>query len=134
MMEIQKEIKKNIEIELEDQILQLLKEENKALSVFEIEEKLNLNKNELTNLMKTLNKLEQELKIYKTKKDNYMLFTNSNLKLGKMLMTTKGYGFVDIGTNEDIFIPADSVNKAIHNDTVIVEITSKGIENPKEES
>ena len=32
MMEIQKEIKKNIEIELEDQILKLLKEENKALS------------------------------------------------------------------------------------------------------
>ena len=81
--------------------------------------------------MKTLNKLEQELKIYKTKKDNYMLFTNSNLKLGKMLMTTKGYGFVDIGTNEDIFIPADSVNKAIHNDTVIVEITSKGTEKPE---
>ena len=50
MMEIQKEIKKNIEIELEDQILKLLKEENKALSVFEIEEKLNLNKNELTKL------------------------------------------------------------------------------------
>ena len=131
MMEIQKEIEKNIEIELEDQILKLLKEENKALSVFEIEEKLNLNKNELTNLMKTLNKLEQELKIYKTKKDNYMLFTNSNLKLGKMLMTTKGYGFVDIGTNEDIFIPADSINKAIHNDTVVVEITSKGTEKPE---
>lgn len=113
---------------LEERIIELLKKETKALGVFEIEEQLNLNKNELTQLMKTLNKLEEELKIYKTKKDNYMLFTNSNLKLGKMIMTTKGYGFVDIGTNEDIFIPADSVNKAIHNDTVVVEITSKATE------
>ena len=116
---------------LEEQIMNLLKEEAKALSVFEIEEKLNLDKNELTTLMKTLNNLESELQIYKTKKDNYMLFTNSNLKIGKMLMTTKGFGFVDVGTNEDIFIPADSINNAIHNDTVIVEITSKGIEKPE---
>ena len=56
---------------LEEQILNLLTEEAKALSVFEIEEKLNLDKNELTTLMKTLNNLESELQIYKTKKDNY---------------------------------------------------------------
>lgn len=116
---------------LEEKILELLKKEKKALDIFEIEDKLGLNKTELTILMKTLNKLEDELKIYRTKKDNYMLFTNSNLKIGKMLMTTKGYGFVDIGTNEDIFIPADSINKSIHNDTVIVEITSKGMEKPE---
>ena len=116
---------------LEEKILELLKKDAKALSVFEIEEKLELDKNELTTLMKTLNNLETELKIYRTKKDNYMLFTNSNLKIGKMLMTAKGFGFVDVGTNEDIFIPADSINNAIHNDTVIVEITSKGIEKPE---
>ena len=116
---------------LEEKIIELLKKEQKALDVFEIESQLNLNKNELTLLMKTLNKLEEELKIYRTKKDNYMLFTNSNLKIGKLLMTTKGFGFVDIGTNEDVFIPADSLNRAIHNDTVVVEITSKGMEKPE---
>ena len=104
---------KNEENKLEEQILELLKKEQKALSVFEIEEKLKLDKTELTTLMKTLNKLESELKVYKTKKDNYMLFTNSNLKIGKMLVTTKGYGFVDVGTNEDIFIPLDSMNITI---------------------
>ena len=116
---------------LEDKIISLLKEEQKALSVFELEEKLELDKSKLTDLMKELNKLEEELKIYRTKKDNYMLFTNSNLKIGKLLMTTKGFGFVDIGTNEDVFIPSDSINKAIHNDTVVVEITSKGMEKPE---
>ena len=116
---------------LEEKILEILKEENKALDVFELESALGLEKQELTNLMKALNKLEEELKVYRTKKNNYMLFTNSNLKLGKLIMTTKGYGFVDVGTNEDIFIPADSINHAIHNDTVVVEITSKGIEKPE---
>ena len=116
---------------LEEKILEILRKENKALDVFELESALGLEKQELTNLMKTLNKLEEELKVYRTKKNNYMLFTNSNLKLGKLIMTTKGYGFVDIGTNEDIFIPADSINNAIHNDTVVVEITSKGIEKPE---
>jgi ribonuclease R len=119
------------DIQLEEKIQELLKKENKALNVFEIEDKLQLDKKELTYLMKTLNRMEEELQIYKTKKDNYMLFTNSNLKIGKMLVTTKGYGFVDIGTNEDVFIPTDSINKAIHNDTVVVEITSKGMEKPE---
>lgn len=118
-------------VDLDEKILELLKQEKKALDIFEIEEELKLNKTDLTILMKTLNKLEEEFKIYRTKKDNYMLFTNSNLKIGKMLMTTKGYGFVDIGTNEDVFIPIDSINKAIHNDTVVVEITSKGLEKPE---
>lgn len=118
-------------VDLDEKILELLKQEKKALDIFEIEEELKLNKTDFTILMKTLNKLEEELKIYRTKKDNYMLFTNSNLKIGKMLMTTKGYGFVDIGTNEDVFIPIDSINKAIHNDTVVVEITSKGLEKPE---
>ena len=120
-----------IDNQIEEKIIQLLKNENKALSVFEIEDQLKTEKKELAYLMKTLNKLEQELKIYKTKKDNYMLFTNSNLKLGKFQMTTKNFGFVDIGTNQDIFIPADSINKAINNDTVVVEITSKSTEKPE---
>ena len=116
---------------LEEKIIELLTKEQKALDVFELEEQLKLEKNELTLLMKTLNKLEEELKVYRTKKNNYMLFTNSNLKIGKLLMTTKGFGFVDIGTNEDVFIPNDSLNRAIHNDTVVVEITSKGMEKPE---
>ena len=120
-----------VETKLEEKILELLKQEKKALDVFEIEEQLKLDKNDLTFLMKTLNRLEEELKIYRTNKNNYMLFTNSNLKIGKLLMTTKGFGFVDIGTNEDIFIPIDSINKAIHNDIVVVEITSKGMEKPE---
>ena len=72
-----------VENVLEEKIINLLKKEQKALSVFELEEKLCLDKNKLTDLMKELNKLEEELKIYRTKKDNYMLFTNSNQDKGR---------------------------------------------------
>ena len=116
---------------IEEQILEILKKENKAISAFELESELNLNKNEFKTLIQTLNKMEEELKIYRTKKDNYMLFTNSHLKIGKLSVNKRGFGFVDIGSNKDIFIPVDSINKAIHNDTVIVEITSKNSEDPE---
>ena len=116
---------------LEERIIEILKQENKALSVFELEQILDLKKEEFKTLMITLNKMEEQLKIYRTKKENYMLFTNSHLKIGKLSVNKRGFGFVDIGTNKDIFIPADSINKAIHNDTVIVEITSKSTEEPE---
>lgn len=117
--------------EIEKKIIEILKKENKALSVFELEQELNLKKEEFTTLIKTLNQMEDQLKIYRTKKENYMLFTNSHLKIGKLLVNKRGFGFVDVGTEEDIFIPADSINKAIHNDQVIVEITTKSGEKPE---
>ena len=116
---------------LEEKIIELLKKENKALSAFEIEELLDLNKEEFATLIKTLNQMEEQLKIYRTKKDNYMLFTNSHLKIGTLLVNKRGFGFVDVGTEEDIFIPIDSINKAIHNDQVVVEITTKTGEKPE---
>lgn len=120
-----------IEQSLEEKIIELLTKENKALGTFEIEEKLELQKDNFKELIQTLNQLEEQLRIYRTKKDNYMLFTNSNLKIGKLSVNKRGYGFVDIGSGEDVFIPIDSLNKAIHNDDVVVEITSKGIEKPE---
>jgi len=116
---------------LEEQILEVLKKENKALSVFELEKDLKLKKEEFKTLIIKLNEMEEQLKIYRTKKDNYMLFTNSHLKIGKLSVNKRGFGFVDIGADKDIFIPADSINKAIHNDKVIVEITSKSTEEPE---
>ena len=116
---------------LEEKIVELLKKEGKALSAFEIEEILELKKEEFTTLIKTLNQMEEQLKIYRTKKDNYMLFTDSHLKIGTLLVNKRGYGFVDVGTEEDIFIPMDSMNKAIHNDQVVVEITTKSGEKPE---
>ena len=69
--------------------------------------------------------MEDTLQIYKTKKDNYMLFSNSHLKLGKFIGNKKGFGFVDIEGDIDVFIAPNNTNNAIHGDSVIVEITAE---------
>ena len=115
---------------VEDRIIELLTKTDKALSVNEINDALGFSSvEELKELLKVLNKLEDELKIYRTKKNNYLLFNNSHLKIGTIIANKKGYGFVDIEGDEDVFIPPINMNGAIHGDKVIVEITSpKGID------
>lgn len=110
---------------MEEQILELLKD-HQALSVTEINDALELHTvDELKELLKALNRLEDELKVYRTKKDKYLLFSNSNLKLGRMFVNKKGFGFVDIEGDEDVFVASSNMNHAIHGDQVVVEITSK---------
>ena len=115
---------------MEQDIIDLLKSNDKALSVEEINDQLGLkNVEEFKQLLKTLNNLEDNLEIYRTKKNNYLLFTNSHLKIGDLIANKKGFGFVDIEGDADVFIAPSNLNGAIHGDKVVVEITSpKGID------
>ncbi|MBQ8234185.1 MAG: ribonuclease R [Bacilli bacterium] len=111
---------------MQDKILELLNKDNRPFSVYDINDALGLKTvDELKELLKNLNELEDNLKIYRTKKDTYLLFNNSNLRVGTLIANKKGFGFVDIEGDEDIFIAPPNMNNAIHNDKVIVEITSK---------
>src|SRR5574344_613308 len=111
---------------MQDKILELLKTEDPAFSVDEINDALGFKTvDELKELLKTLNDMEDNLKVYRTKHDGYMLFNNSHLKIGTMIANKKGFGFVDIEGDEDVFIAPINMNNAIHGDKVIVEITSK---------
>ena len=111
---------------MEDKVLEILGRGDMALTIPELEMELGIDGVEdLKELLKVLHTLEEEYKVYRTKKDKYMLFNNSNLKVGKLLATKKGYGFVDIEGDEDVFVAQDNINGAINNDEVIVEITSK---------
>jgi len=115
---------------MEQEIIDLLKSTDKALSVEEINDTLGLkNVEEFKQLLKTLNNLEDNLEIYRTKKNNYLLFTNSHLKIGDLIANKKGFGFVDIEGDADVFVAPSNLNGAIHGDKVVVEITSpKGID------
>ena len=111
---------------MKDRIIEILKKENKALSVYEINDLLNFNSSDdLQGLLKVLDELEKELIVYHTNKDKYMLLSDSHLKTGKLIVNKKGFGFVDIEGSDDIYVAANNMNGAIHGDIVIAEITSK---------
>ena len=110
---------------MEDKILEVLQKEKRGFSVQEIFDRLELTETkDFTELLKTLNKMEDSLQVYRTKHDNYMLFQNCHLKIGTLLSNKKGFGFVDVDTDEDIYIKEENLNHAIHKDRVIVEIIS----------
>lgn len=111
---------------MKDKILEILKSYNRALSFEEIDSALNIKTVEETEeLISALRELEESVEIYHSNKDKYMIFENSNLRKGIMRTNKKGFGFVDISTEEeDIFVGMDNMNGAINGDTVLVEIIS----------
>lgn len=114
-------------MDMEQNILDIIKSSDKALSVYELYDALALNNvDDLKSLLKTLNRMEDNLKVYRTKKDNYMLFSNSHLKIGTMIGNKKGFGFVNVDdSNIDIFVAPSNMNNAIDKDRVIVEVLNE---------
>lgn len=112
---------------MKEKILSILEESDKALSIDELDSALNLNTIEETKeFSDALRELEDSYEIYRSNKNRYMLLENSNLRKGILRMNKKGFGFVEVsGEEEDIFIAPDNINKALNNDTVIVEILNK---------
>lgn len=117
---------------MKEEILELLKREAKALDVHAIADFLKAQELEkFKQLLKELNELEESFDVYRTNRDKYMLFENSNLRKGILIGKKAGYAFVDVEDGEDIFVIADNLNGAISGDTVIAEITKqseKGLE------
>lgn len=111
---------------MEEKILEILRKSGKALSIEELDSCLELNTIEETReFSDALRKLEVEYKVYHSNKDRYMLLEDSNLRKGRLRVNKKGFGFVEVRDEEDIFISETNINKALNNDTVIVEILSK---------
>ncbi len=76
-----------------------------------------------------LDELESEGKIFMTHKDRYGVPERMNLIVGRLQGNERGYGFVipDDENIKDVFISADSLNGAMHNDRVIARINKKVI-------
>ncbi len=111
---------------MKDKILEILKKYNRALSFEEIDSVLNIKTVEETEeLINALRELEEDVEIYHSNKDKYMLFEHSNLRKGIMRTNKKGFGFVDVSNQEeDVFVGIDNMNGAINGDKVLVEILS----------
>ncbi len=111
---------------MKEKILAILNNSNKALSIDEIDNRLQLDDVEATReFLKVLRELEEEGEIYHSNKNKYMPFDNGPLKKGILRMNKKGFGFVEVEGYEDIFIGSDNVNNALHNDVVVVELLKR---------
>ena len=109
---------------MKEQIINVLNDKYEALDVIEINDLLGLTSSEdLNRLNNFLNELVAGGVIYKTKKDKYILFKNCpNLKVGVINIKKSGIGFLIVPDGEDIFIDKDSLNGAINDDKVLIEI------------
>ena len=107
---------------MRDGILNLLKKENKALSIIDIADKLNLNTIDgIKKITDTLIELEEECLIYHSNKEKYMLFDDSHLLKGRLSVNKKGFGFIIIDNQDDLYVEEKNMNGALNNDIVVCE-------------
>lgn len=110
---------------MQDKILNILKNSNKPLNIYEISNLLGLNSvEELRDLQNNIIELEKKYDVYRTKKDRFMVLENTHLKKGRLSVHKSGrFGFVEIEDLEnDVRIEETYMNGAIHNDIVLVDI------------
>lgn len=114
---------------MEEKIVAALKNIHEAKTDMEINDLLNLKSvSEYQELTKSLEELEKKFILFKTKKNKYLLINNCpSLKIGKISINKKGFGFLILNKEDDIYISKENIGSAIDSDTVLVEIISKGI-------
>ncbi len=112
---------------MRDNIINILENTEGAIDIYELQNAMGITTvEELEEMNEELRKLEDEVIIYRSNKDKYMMLENSHLRKGIMRANKKGFGFVEVeGMDDDIYISSDHMNGAIHDDVVLVEITSK---------
>ena len=112
---------------MRDDILNILKNSDRALDLYELHDMLHINTVEgAKELTDELRKLTDEVVVYHSNKDKYMMLEKSHLRKGVMRTNKKGFGFVEVDNmDDDIYVAQENMNGAIHDDIVLVEITSK---------
>ena len=109
---------------MEEKVLDIINNHNKALTYDEILEKLT--DEEIPMLPEVLSKLIKELKIRYTNKGKYAKFDDKSQKIGTFVANRKGFGFVIIdGEDKDYYVSANNVNDAIDGDEVVIKVTDE---------
>ncbi|ACL76588.1 ribonuclease R [Ruminiclostridium cellulolyticum] len=82
-----------------------------------------------------MDELEEEGRVFKTHGKRYGVPSRLNLVTGRIQGHERGYGFLipDDELMEDVFIPADSLNGAMHNDRVVARVNKKSSSDRKME-
>lgn len=95
----------------------------------------NIHPSEMPMFYNFLDELEEDGYIIKTKKGRVMSPNKMGLFVGKFVAHRKGYGFVESDEElvQDLFIPKDDINGALHNDRVMAEIVTPATEDKRAE-
>ncbi len=115
--------------EMKEKIVAVLDDIHEAKEAMEINDLLGCKSAlEYREVCDALEELTEEYVVFKTKKEKYILLKNCpNLKIGKLSLNKKGYGFVILEREDDLYIPADMIGGATHDDVVLAEITRFGV-------
>ncbi len=111
--------------ERKQKILAFMKEDAyKPLLFTELASVLDVPKKDIQILQALLDELEAEGKIFKTKKDRYGVPERMSLVVGRLQGNERGFGFLipDDEEMKDIFIPAEALGGAMHNDRVVAKV------------
>lgn len=101
----------------------------------ELADRLDIGQLDMPGFFEVLRELEREGEIIKTRKKRYGIPEKMDLVTGRLQCHQKGFGFVLPRDEmyEDIYIPADGINGAMHNDRVIAKIVKGKTEGAKTE-
>lgn len=109
---------------MKEQILEVLENINKAKTLMQINDLLNLKTvDDYKEVTTAVFELVEEGKIHKTKNDEYLLLKFcTSLKSGVVKVNKAGNGFLLVEEGDDIYIFKKNLNDAIDNDLVLVDI------------
>ncbi len=108
-----------------NRILSFMREHSyKPLKYDELAIVLDVPAGDRASMQKLLDEMEAEGLIIKTRKERYAVPERMGLIVGKFQGNPKGFGFVlpDFG-DEDLYIPANAINGAMHGDRVIARLS-----------
>ena len=114
---------------MRERILELLENIHEAKETIEINDLLGLTTaEEYRELQDTLNELVDEYLVFYTKKGKYILLKNCpGIVIGKLSVNKKGFGFIILDKEDDIYVDEKNMHDAINDDIVLAEVFTSGV-------
>ena len=118
---------------LKEKILLFMQESAyKPLNAEDLAMEMGIRGKELKEFWLVLDELEEDAKIFKTRYDKYGIPEKMSLVVGRLSLSSKGFGFV-IPENpltedeSDLYIAQDDLRSAMHNDRVIARVNRQNL-------
>lgn len=127
---------------LQERIMQYMQNHAKRpMSQEALLKALNINDEQINEFSTAMEELEQNNSLIQNRSGLFGLPEQMNLVIGRLSMTSKGFGFVipesddkaGVAKKNDVFIPGLMLKSAMNNDKVLVRITQEGGEFSKRE-